>query len=103
MFYTRLFAKFALDRMHHEYTVPVLIFLGTPPLVLIVVKLRARVSLPAQTGRLLARLRLVVGQDVRRVQPFGVVVQETPFFVEAVLTSQVVGLAVLYGLQLPGG
>lgn len=79
----------------------VLVLLGTPSFVLIVVKLRAGIALPAQPGWFLAGFRLVVGQNVGGVQPLGVVVQETPFFVEAVRTRQVIGVTVLNGLQLP--
>ena len=63
---------------------PVLVLLGAPPPVFVVVELRTGVALSAQSRWFLARLRLVVGQDVGRVQPLGVVVQQRPLLVEAV-------------------
>ena len=47
-------------------------------------ELGAGVALPAQPRRLLARLRLVVGQHVSRVEPLGVVVEEAALLVQAV-------------------
>ena len=52
----------------------VLVLLRTPSPVFVVVELRTGVALSAQSRWFLARLRLVVGQDVGRVQPLGVVV-----------------------------
>ena len=58
-------------------------------------ELGAGVALPAQPRRLLARLRLVVGQHVGRVEPLGVVVEEAALLVQAVEADHRVNLAVL--------
>ena len=79
---------------------PILEFLGAAPLVLVVVELWAGVSLPAEPRRLLAGLRLVVGEDVGGVEPLGVVVEEAALLVEAVEADDRVDLAALDGLQL---
>ena len=60
---------------------PVLVLPGAPPPVLVVVILRAGVALSTQTGRLLARFGFVVCQDVGRVQPLGVVVEEAALLI----------------------
>jgi len=78
--------------------VPVLELFGTAPAVAAVVVLGAGVALAAQTRRFLARLRLVVGQDVARVLPLGVVVQQAALLVERVRRQQV-AIAVLLGLR----
>ena len=79
---------------------PILEFFGAAPLVLVVVELWAGVSLPAEPRRLLAGLRLVVGEDVGGVEPLGVVVEEAALLVEAVEADDRVDLAALDGLQL---
>ncbi len=57
---------------------------------------------PAESGRFLAGLRLVVSQNVGSVHPLGVVIEEGALLVEAVWASPVVlHLSVLYGLHLP--
>ena len=63
---------------------PVLVLPGAPSPVFIVVELRAGVSLSAQSRWFLARLSFVVRQDVRRVQPLGVVIEQRPLLVQAV-------------------
>ena len=67
----------------------VLVLPWTPPPVLVVVELGTSVALPTQPGRLLARLRLVVGEHVGRVQPLGVVVQQASLLVQAVWTKPI--------------
>ena len=79
---------------------PVLVLLRAPPPVFVVVELRTGVALSAQSRWFLARLRLVVGQDVGRVQPLGVVVQQRPLPVETV-GSQLVIVAVHHLPLLP--
>ena len=63
---------------------PVLVLLGAPPPVFVVVELRTGVALSAQSRWFLARLSFVVRQDVRRVQPLGVVIEQRPLLVQAV-------------------
>ena len=63
---------------------PVLVLPGAPSPVFIVVELRTGVSLSAQSRWFLARLSFVVRQDVRRVQPLGVVIEQRPLLVQAV-------------------
>lgn len=58
-----------------EIRVPVFVFLGTAPLVLVIVELRAGIALTTQPWWLFAWLRLVIGQNVGRIQPLGVVIQ----------------------------
>ena len=79
---------------------PVLVLLGAPPPVFVVVELRTGVALSAQSRWFLAGLSFVVGQDVGRVQPLGVVVQQRPLLVETV-GSQLVVLAVHHLPLLP--
>merc|ERR1719382_153083 len=67
----------------------VLVLPWTPPPVLVVVELGTSIALPTQPGRLLARLRLVVGEHVGRVQPLGVVVQQASLLVQAVWTKPI--------------
>ena len=63
---------------------PVLVLLRAPPPVFVVVELRTGVALSAQSRWFLARLSFVVGQDERRVQPLGVVIEQRPLLVQAV-------------------
>ena len=59
-------------------------------------------AVPAESGRFLAGLCLVVGQDVGGVHPLGVIVEEGALLVQAVGAGPVVlHLSVLYGLHLP--
>ena len=62
-------------------------------------ELGASVSLPAEPRRLLAGLRLVVGQHVGGLQPLWVIVEKGPLLVEAVGPGHGVGLAFLDGLK----
>ena len=68
---------------------PVLVLLRAPPPVFVVVELRTGVALSAQSRWFLARLRLVVGEHVGRVQPLGVVVQQASLLVQAVWTKPI--------------
>jgi hypothetical protein len=60
------------------------------------VELRAGVALAAEARRLLARLRLVVGEHVGRVKPLGVVVQQTALLVQAVRAETVLVARLLH-------
>lgn len=62
----------------------ILVLPGAPSLVLTVVVLGAGVTLPAQSGRSLAGLGLVVAEHVGRVLPLGVLVHEVALLVEDV-------------------
>lgn len=59
----------------------VLELFGAAPLIFVIVKLGAGVALTAQPRRLFARLCLVVGQNVGRVQPFWIIVEEAALLV----------------------
>ena len=80
---------------------PVLVLPRAPPPVLVVVVLGTGVALSTEPWRLLARLSFVVGQDVGRVQPLGVVVEEAALLVEAV-GAHPLPLAVHQRRLLPG-
>ena len=79
---------------------PVLVLLGAPPPVFVVVELRTGVALSAQSRWFLAGLSFVVGQDVGRVQPLGVVIEQRPLPVQTV-GSQLVVVAVHHLPLLP--
>ena len=80
---------------------PVLVLLGAPPPVFVVVELRTGVALSAQSRGFLAGLSFVVGQDVGRVQPLGVVIEQGPLLVQTV-GSQLVIVTVHHLSLLPG-
>ena len=55
--------------------VPIFEFLGTAPFVLVIMKLGASIALSTQPWWLFAWFGLVIGQNVGRIQPLGVVIQ----------------------------
>ena len=63
-------------------------------------KLGAGIPLTTQPWWLFAWFGLVIGQNVGRIQPLGVVVEEAALLVEAVEADDRVDLAALDGLQL---
>jgi hypothetical protein len=54
---------------------PVFEFLGTTSLVLVIMKLGAGIPLTTQPWWLFAWFGLVIGQNVGRIQPLGIVIQ----------------------------
>ena len=91
--------KFEYFKGKKRLSSPVFEFLWTSSFVFVVVKLGTSVALSAEPRRLLARLRLVVGQHVGGLQPLGIVVEKRPLFVEAVGPGNGVGLAFLDSLK----
>ena len=73
---------------------------GASPPVLVVVILRTSVALSTESWGLLARLSFVVCQNIRCIQPLGVVVEEAALLVEAV-GAHPLPLAVHEGRLLP--
>ena len=104
---------------------PVLVLAGTPSTVLVVVELGAGVALPASIGSqqlvddgdscveglddylpaeprwFLARFCFVICQDIRGVQPLGVVIQKASLLVEAVWSEPVLLAGLLHLSLLP--
>ena len=79
---------------------PILELPGASPPVLVVVILRTSVALSTESWGLLARLSFVVGQNISRIQPLGVVVEEAALLVQTV-GAHPLPLAVHEGRLLP--
>ena len=62
-------------KKNKKNNIPIFVFLGTASLVLVVMKLGASVALTTQPWWLFAWFGLVIGQNVGRIQPLGIVIQ----------------------------